>query len=72
MPRDIARGISSVKRFVRQHSIQGVYGTLIELIECTPRLHTAIEVPAWLAEHLPIALCAAWCAVWCDTACCAR
>lgn len=45
MPRDIARGISAVKRFVRQHGIKGVYGTLIELIECTPRLHTAIEVP---------------------------
>lgn len=50
MPRDIARGISNVKRFVRQHNIKGVYGTLIELVECTPRLHTAIEVPAGLAD----------------------
>ena len=44
MPRDIARGIASVKRFVRQQSIKGVHGTLIELIECSNRLHTAIEV----------------------------
>ena len=72
MPRDIARGISSVKRFVRQHNIKGVYGTLIELIECTPRLHTAIEVAAQLAGHLPIALSSAWCVVWCDPACSAR
>ena len=38
MPRDIARGIASVKRFVRQQSIKGVHGTLIELIECSNRL----------------------------------
>ena len=44
MPRDIARGIASVKRFVRQQNIKGVHGTLIELIECSNRLHTAIEV----------------------------
>ncbi len=44
MPRDIARGIASVKRFVRQHNIRGVHGTLIELIQCSNRLHTAIEV----------------------------
>ena len=49
MPRDIARGIASVKRFVRQHSIKGVHGTLIELIECSNRLHTAIEVQALAA-----------------------
>ena len=49
MPRDIARGIASVKRFVRQHNIKGVHGTLIELIECSNRLHTAIEVHALAA-----------------------
>lgn len=50
MPRDIARGIASVKRFVRQHNIKGVHGTLIELIECSNRLHTAIEVQALAAN----------------------
>ena len=44
MPRDVHRGINSVKRFVRQHHIEGVHGTLIELIDCLPQLYTAVEV----------------------------
>lgn len=44
MPRDVNRGVNSVKRFVRQANIQGVHGTLIELIDCIPQLHTAVEV----------------------------
>ncbi len=44
MPRDIARGLHSVKRFVREHQIGGVHGTLIELFQCAPQLYTAVEV----------------------------
>jgi hypothetical protein len=44
MPRDVARGLSSVKRFVREHQIRGVHGTLIELFKCIPQLYTAVEV----------------------------
>ena len=44
MPRDVARGLSSVKRFVREHRIGGVHGTLIELFQCAPQLYTAVEV----------------------------
>ena len=44
MPRDVARGLSSVKRFVREHQIRGVHGTLIELFKCMPQLYTAVEV----------------------------
>ncbi|CAL8464327.1 g3862 [Coccomyxa elongata] len=46
MPRDINRGINSIKRFVRQANIQGVHGTLIEIIDCIPQLRTAVEVAA--------------------------
>ncbi|KAK9828108.1 hypothetical protein WJX81_005196 [Elliptochloris bilobata] len=46
MPRDVARGLSSVKRFVREHQIRGVHGTLIELFQCAPQLYTAVEVAA--------------------------
>ena len=44
MPRDINRGINSIKRFVRQANIQGVHGTFIEIIDCIPQLRTAVEV----------------------------
>lgn len=51
MPRDVARGLSSVKRFVREHQIRGVHGTLIELFKCMPQLYTAVEVQ----PSLPVA-----------------
>lgn len=44
MPRDVNRGINAVKRFVRQQGIEGVHGTLIELVSCLPALYTAVEV----------------------------
>lgn len=52
MPRDVSRGVNSVKRYVRQHDIRGVHGTLIELIECMPQLHTAVEVGHLLFKKL--------------------
>ena len=53
MPRDVARGLSSVKRFVREHQIRGVHGTLIELFKCLPQLYTAVEARcSWLVASL--------------------
>ena len=52
MPRDVHRGINSVKRFVRQHRIEGVHGTLIELIDCLPQLYTAVEVRPLSSSNL--------------------
>ena len=45
-PRDITRGLNSVKRAVAQHGIQGVHGTLMELFQCPPALNTAVETVA--------------------------
>ena len=62
MPRDVARGLSSVKRFVREHRIGGVHGTLIELFQCAPQLYTAVEVVPCLKqraapEHCNLYIC---------------
>jgi structural maintenance of chromosome 3 (chondroitin sulfate proteoglycan 6) len=45
-PRDITRGLNSVKRLAAQHKIGGVHGTLIELITCPAALNTAVETVA--------------------------
>ncbi|GFP97186.1 structural maintenance of chromosomes protein 3 [Phtheirospermum japonicum] len=45
-PGDIRRGMGSVRRICDQHGIQGVYGPVIELLECEERFFTAVEVTA--------------------------
>lgn len=50
MPRDVSRGVNSVKRFVRQANMRGVHGTLIELIDVIPQLHTAVEARPCLSR----------------------
>jgi structural maintenance of chromosome 3 (chondroitin sulfate proteoglycan 6) len=44
VPREVARGLNSVIRLVKEHNIQGVYGTLLELFSCKPHFNTAVEV----------------------------
>lgn len=44
--RDINRGLLAVKRIVRDHSVGGVHGALIELLDCDERFNTAVEVTA--------------------------
>ncbi|RZC71840.1 hypothetical protein C5167_035004 [Papaver somniferum] len=39
-------GLDSVKRLRRDHNIQGVYGSIIELLECEDKFFTAVEVTA--------------------------
>jgi structural maintenance of chromosome 3 (chondroitin sulfate proteoglycan 6) len=46
VPRDMMRGLNSVKRLAREHKISGVHGTLIELFECPATLNTAVETVA--------------------------
>eukprot|EP00958_Prasinococcus_capsulatus_P027003 scaffold5150_cov376-Prasinococcus_capsulatus_cf.AAC.13 len=46
VPRDINRGLRSVRKICEDHDIQGVYGTLLELLECDDRFNTAVEVTA--------------------------
>ena len=45
-PREVTRGLNSVKRLVNQYGINGVYGTLMELFDCPSALNTAVETVA--------------------------
>ncbi|PWA77306.1 RecF/RecN/SMC [Artemisia annua] len=45
-PGDIRRGISTIRRICREYNISGVYGSIIELLECDENLFTAVEVTA--------------------------
>ncbi len=46
MDRNTSRGIASVRRIKRQYNLDGVYGTLAELIEVNETYRTAVEVTA--------------------------
>lgn len=46
MDHNTSRGIASVRRIKRQYNIEGVYGTLAELMEVNDRFRTAVEVTA--------------------------
>lgn len=43
---DIRRGLNSVRRLCRDHSIRGVFGPIIELLDCEEKFFTAVEVTA--------------------------
>ncbi|MCO5576606.1 hypothetical protein L7F22_030421 [Adiantum nelumboides] len=45
-PGDIRRGLNSVRRICKDHSIPGVHGPLCELLDCDEKFFTAIEVTA--------------------------
>ncbi|PIA65437.1 hypothetical protein AQUCO_00100732v1 [Aquilegia coerulea] len=45
-PGDIRRGLSSIRRLCRDHNIRGVFGPIIELLECDEKFFTAVEVTA--------------------------
>lgn len=45
-PGDIRRGLNSVRRICRDHSIPGVFGPLCELLDCDDKFFTAVEVTA--------------------------
>ncbi|RLN13477.1 structural maintenance of chromosomes protein 3 [Panicum miliaceum] len=45
-PGDIRRGLNSVRRITNDHGIAGVFGTVLELIDCEEKFFTAVEVTA--------------------------
>ncbi|XP_010925132.1 structural maintenance of chromosomes protein 3 [Elaeis guineensis] len=45
-PGDIRRGLNSVNRIIKDHGIKGVFGPILELIECDEKFFTAVEVTA--------------------------
>ncbi|KAJ5949284.1 hypothetical protein N7454_000868 [Penicillium verhagenii] len=46
MDQNTSRGIAAVRRIQRQQNLDGVYGTLAELMEVNDRYRTAVEVTA--------------------------
>ncbi|KAF6986709.1 hypothetical protein CFC21_004430 [Triticum aestivum] len=45
-PGDIRRGLNSVSRIIRDHGIGGVFGPVLELVDCEEKFFTAVEVTA--------------------------
>ncbi|KAM0840540.1 hypothetical protein ACQ4PT_059592 [Festuca glaucescens] len=45
-PGDIRRGLNSVSRIIRDHNIAGVFGPVLELVDCEEKFFTAVEVTA--------------------------
>ncbi|KAI8573366.1 hypothetical protein RHMOL_Rhmol01G0271500 [Rhododendron molle] len=45
-PGDIRRGLNSVRRICRESGILGVFGPIIELVDCDEKFFTAVEVTA--------------------------
>ncbi|KAL6851888.1 hypothetical protein ACP4OV_002998 [Aristida adscensionis] len=45
-PGEIRRGLNSVSRIIRDHGISGVFGPVLELIDCEEKFFTAVEVTA--------------------------
>ena len=46
MSADTSRGLAAVRRIKRQYNIEGIYGTIAELMEVNERYSTAVEVTA--------------------------
>ena len=46
MDQNTSRGLAAVRRIKRQHNLDGVYGTLAELLEVGERFRRAVEVTA--------------------------
>ncbi|KAI9799990.1 MAG: Structural maintenance of chromosomes protein 3 [Piccolia ochrophora] len=46
MDQNTSRGLAAVRRIKRQHNLDGVYGTLAELMDVNEKYRTAIEVTA--------------------------
>ncbi|XP_013636570.1 structural maintenance of chromosomes protein 3 [Brassica napus] len=45
-PGDVRRGLSSIKRICSEYKINGVFGPLVELVDCEEKFFTAVEVTA--------------------------
>ncbi|KAL0674875.1 hypothetical protein Bca4012_002856 [Brassica carinata] len=45
-PGDVRRGLISIKRICSEHKINGVFGPLVELVDCDEKFFTAVEVTA--------------------------
>ncbi|XP_020962796.1 structural maintenance of chromosomes protein 3-like isoform X2 [Arachis ipaensis] len=46
IPGDVRRGMNSVRKICREYNISGIYGPIIELLNCEEKFFTAVEVTA--------------------------
>ena len=46
LSQDVRRGLSSIKRICSEYKINGVFGPLVELVDCEEKFFTAVEVTA--------------------------
>ncbi|KAG7568172.1 SMCs flexible hinge [Arabidopsis thaliana x Arabidopsis arenosa] len=45
-PGDVRRGLNSIRRICSEYRINGVFGPLVELVDCDEKFFTAVEVTA--------------------------
>ncbi|GLU19081.1 hypothetical protein SLE2022_353480 [Rubroshorea leprosula] len=45
-PGDVRRGLNSVRRICKEYEVNGVFGPIIELLDCDEKFFTAVEVTA--------------------------
>ncbi|XP_010521617.1 PREDICTED: structural maintenance of chromosomes protein 3 [Tarenaya hassleriana] len=45
-PGDVRRGLSSIRRICQDYRINGVFGPIVELLDCDEKFFTAVEVTA--------------------------
>jgi structural maintenance of chromosome 3 (chondroitin sulfate proteoglycan 6) len=45
-PGDVRRGLNSIRRICADYRINGVFGPLVELVDCDEKFFTAVEVTA--------------------------
>ncbi|PUZ64265.1 hypothetical protein GQ55_3G130300 [Panicum hallii var. hallii] len=56
-PGDIRRGLNSVSRIIKDHGISGVFGPVLELVDCEEKFFTAVEVTAANRVKVPDLSC---------------
>ena len=54
---DVRRGLNSIRRICREYKISGVFGPIIELLDCDEKYFTAVEVTAGNRYVNSILLC---------------
>ncbi|WZZ54499.1 hypothetical protein YC2023_054606 [Brassica napus] len=52
LSQDVRRGLSSIKRICSEYKINGVFGPLVELVDCEEKFFTAVEVTAGNSSYL--------------------
>lgn len=69
MSQDVRRGLNTIRRICSEYRINGVFGPLVELVDCDEKFFTAVEVTAGnryagnlliFTSHLQLSYCPLW------------